>query len=514
MKFIIIATLTLPFTLALANICQNYFLINYNRQNLSTFYTGNQNRINWYNENIQSSSGYPERQMALIREQFHFQLRLFSMRKSYHETTKKALKLKELGDPQIYLKYLSDKEDKLVKRFIPQVESLTQTLSKVLEQNGIPHKLAPQKITKDDVVYHRIELQPNEMHDKKSLAILQKYQEMFDIEVFSIDLLRNIKNGSLGFRFQDIIDIGLNGARNIILQDILLLVTKHEAKHASFAKQRTLGIPSAFHTSFIANGMDNLSTVKNAGYERYMSAEELHNFVNNAYWASSKLKNANDYSVDELLFHFQQMYSNVRSSKLIGFQTKSLVNQFQHLTNKILKEEVHKGNFSPLFLDSQLRSVNTIEEITSFAIQNPETGHIALFYVEPKLKPAITKLLEARAKLTAEVNAEISVKGPPSTEREAQAFYRNFQEREAELTSKEQEAILNNALKQLGFLDEAADRALAKQPNIISRFEKFIKEVKQESRSQNPFSDKEYWNDKFFEQVQHAREYANTVRGL
>src|SRR5690606_5334281 len=121
----------------------------------------------------------------------------------------------------------------------------------------------------------------------------------------TFDLLQNTKNGSAGFSqsIEKRIDLGIRGVRNIVLDDLITMVGKHEFHHAAFANMRAKGVASIYHPSYIATGEAAISTVPNH-YNRYMSAEELYNWANNSFWASSRLKDISKYSPDDFLNDF------------------------------------------------------------------------------------------------------------------------------------------------------------------------------------------------------------------
>ena len=101
----ILLVLIIPiYSLAYQPICQNYFLIGSNRQDLKTFQKFNNERIKFYNENI-SNSNNPELQIRLINEQFKYELSLFYNSMEQIKTTKKALKLKKVSSSKFYVLY-------------------------------------------------------------------------------------------------------------------------------------------------------------------------------------------------------------------------------------------------------------------------------------------------------------------------------------------------------------------------------------------------------------------------
>lgn len=486
------------------SICQNYFQINYNRKNLESLSHINHYKIKRYNENIKNSQDVAL-QMRLINEQFHAELVLFRRSLNQIKSSKKALRIKN-ADPKAYLKYVDQRQEKLISRHIAQVDIITETLSQVLKQHNIPHTLKNGEMTSQKLSYKYISLILDPQSNLSSIRVLRKYQDMFDIPEITIDLMANIKLGSLGFRGESQIDMGVDGIENILTENLLLLVTKHESKHASFAKKRSLQIASPFHTKFIAQGTEPLSKVQ-TGYESYMSSEELYNFVNNAFWASARLRKVNEFTLKSKLADFKKMNEQIASSRAIAKQTKVLTKRFRTRINSFNKKNSPNDSLDIEYATKNLTPAQNAQEAMFYIISDPESKQFMMMFIEKELVSSVEEALQIRKSLMADFNKEIGKNGSPKTDSGREEFMNRFMTEEVEQTSHLRALFVNNANKQLDELELMAENVMEAAPLVLQKQNAFYEKIKSQT-----IKDETKLREAFLEQAQIVREFANLVK--
>jgi hypothetical protein len=492
------------------SICENYFLINHNRKNLRTFQKLNNERIRYYNDNIENSSDL-NLQMKLINEQYQYESSLVYSSIQQIKTSKKAIRLKS-ASPDEYHRYINLKEDKLMRRHVDQIETLTKTLSSVLKQYDIPHKLLKAEITSFKIPYHYISIDMTSNTSYKSIKALQKFKDLFDVSSFTVDLMLNIKFGSSGFRTLTQIDIGVDGIFNILNDDLLLLITKHESKHASFEKQRKLLMPSPFHTTFRATGIEPLSTIEHVRYTTFMGAEELYNYANNSFWASSRLLKRDKFTYNEKLGDFLTMREEVVSASGIAKQTKVLTQNFSKLFKDIKEIQIPKNQFNMTFMDGNGQPTNSIDEVVSFAILNSESHHYTKLFIEKELRQVTEEYMQINQKVMKELNDEVQRKGAPKSQEEADEFFREFAQKESIATKHLQAIFIENALRQMKELELMADKVIKAAPKLVEKQNIFLELLESSIKNDPNYLKSEAWRDQFQKQAQLARTFGNLVK--
>lgn len=187
-------------------------------------------------------------------------------------------------------------------RYIDINNEMIDVMVSIAKEKNLP---ISKKLTESffDNKYYMLEfITDKKQKSSRAIEYIRRIKSLSDTEEVTVDLLKNMFMGSAGFsnRQAKRIDIGLRGYYNIVTDDILVMVGKHEAKHANFGQMRTQNKESIYHSSYRSLSPQHPLSNVDSGYQHFMSAEEIHNFANNLIWSSQRFINPTNYPFDEL----------------------------------------------------------------------------------------------------------------------------------------------------------------------------------------------------------------------
>jgi hypothetical protein len=508
MKYSFFLLLLLNTALANYSVCENVFLFKYNKQNLSKFSDSSRSKILKFNENLVNSNDL-NYQMKSLNMQFNKLVFNFSASRTKILNTAEKYK----SNQTIYYTFIEKKLEGLLSHYKGHSDILTDTLATILRDQKIPFSLKTKRMSPNFPDYKYIELDLAQSSDKKSLRILAKYQEMFEVKHFTIDLLDNIRQGFAGFRNEanSQIDLGILGIKDILIDDILTLLSKHEVKHSSFGIMRQKNIPSPFHTQFKSGGTHPISKVE-SGYDEYLSAEELFNYVNNPYWAARRLKNIDDFNMEHVLGDLNLIHSQVKASQKIAEQVQDLTETFLKYIEFLQSKLIPDNKSTLIFFDHIQNQAVKIDDAVFMGIVDEEKDVLIKVFITKSMKGDVKKYLDVQDQLMIKFNKKIQKTGSPKGSDEAAKFIQEFLVKEAEETKGIQLKLMKEASSQVEELLSMAIKVQEKAPEILRKQTGFINKLNQSLSQNTNFQGKEKWQKAFREQVRLVRDYANVVR--
>ncbi|MCT4642963.1 MAG: hypothetical protein N4A33_11795 [Bacteriovoracaceae bacterium] len=281
-------------------------------------------------------------------------------------------------------------EKELISELRPHNNRIISELNDILSQNNINTKLVKNKET--GMYYLELLESPNT--SISSYKTLMRFETKDKYNVYTVDPFSNLLNGSQGFysRFEKRIDIGLSGINSILINNKIERIIKHETYHALFEKMRKEGIDSFYHMNFISKGNSNLSKYDSA-YNRYMSAEEIHNFSNDPYWQSDFLRDKVIKISDEKLF------AKIDHLDSMLYDTKGLLTHSRETLNNYIKaidKKIQKSDHSILsLLTNKQNSTKNLIHTSYLSIQITNDLHVYT-YLTKKYKDLTSDFLQSK----------------------------------------------------------------------------------------------------------------------
>ncbi len=491
------------------SICENYFLLSYNRFQMRSLTEMAHAGLRKFNSNIDSSKDLEARLMML---EYQFGALTHNHALSKQKILERAQKYK--SNPQYYKEYVESKLSRLKLRNASHAEVISKSVVKLLKDEGIPIKIYKNKPLKgeDRLFATGIELDLTKPTDKKSLKLLKKYSKKFGTKRFTVDLYENIILGSRGFSqaAQFRIDIGVDGIRDILVDDVVTMVTKHEAKHANFGNMRRQRVKSVFHSSYIAQGPTPLSNV--GVYGQYMSAEELYNFANNAYWATSRLKKLEKFELPVIARDINTIHQETVRSVALAKQTVAVTDDFIDVLTKMRAGKLPPEQSNLYFFNELYRPVDNVDDAIFVGIANPNKGHVAMLYLDSKLDKKVKSYFEVVQKILEDYNKAIQVKGIERNTEAAQKFAMPYVERQFKDTKALREDILDVLIKDQKELQTYALKVMRAHPVIVNSQVEFIKSFNEAIKKDLNFIKTPEWKAKIKDFIIELRNYGRLVR--
>lgn len=459
------------------------------------------------NEKI-AQSDQLDRQLAIIDHQFQSMIGLYQFRKQ--KILEKAVKYQ--SNEEYFKKYLNEKLTNMIVRNTNNVNTLTETLAGVLSKNNFPYKIKKHFIQSGDkkIMYKVIELDLDSFSHLKSYTFLQKYTRRFGVKKMTVNLFQNIDNGSLGFYSSgnDVLDIGVEGIKNLVENDTISFVLKHELRHASFKNMRVQGRDSRYHHSYLSLGNTPLTDEK--VYTNYMSAEELYNFANNSYWGTDVLRLFRESDPKVIVNHLKNIGDEFKGSIAVARQSSKLAKFYQKLFQEMIKENT-MGSFQLVLFNEAKQPVLSFGEATFIGVFNGADQRGVMFFLGDKIKqPAIdfSKKYELAMK---KVNEKLNTTGKPTNKKEADEFMLKAIKQVENETMDERNALLKVLIQNQKEFEMVSNKMLANVSKHMTMHDKILRRYSKaigNEKKMNP----EYWEKQFRKVIQNAREYGKIAR--
>lgn len=404
MKFIIIAALVSFYSSA--QICQSQFLRAFQQEKAEEFFRVTKGALEEMHEKTKAAATIREK-LDIMEEQF------FLIQKLYNERVGFETKLLQTDghSPAQVAAMIEDKNKEVMAELAMYPDRIVEEAKDIFSQQGIPVSV---KTRNTDGVQHKyLELGSGTNTNSMAVKKIERYKDRFGTKEVTFDIYQNIINGSAGFSIAAVkrIDLGIRGLRNLALDDIITMVGKHEFHHAAFAAKRTRNVGSIYHASYIANGEKNLSSAA-TGYNKFMSAEEVYNWANNSFWASSRFSNVSNYLPEDYLFDVKVINSYLEGTYHIASQTREVAGR----TVAALKrsyDEIDNKTFQFLILDEKKTMANSVEEAFQFAIVDEKNEMFVLEFLGPEYKKDLAEILKNREKINVKYTQQLQAAKSP-----------------------------------------------------------------------------------------------------
>lgn len=319
-----------------------------------------------------------------------------------------------------------------------------------------------------DNEYYMIEFATdNKQKASHAVEYIRRIKKLSDTEEVTVDLLKNMFMGSAGFsnRQAKRIDIGLRGFYNIATDDILVMVGKHEAKHANFGQMRTQDIESIYHTSYRSYSPQHPLSSIDSGYNQYMSAEEIHNFANNLIWSSQRFISPSKYPFDELYLDLM-MNNNYLFSGRNVFEQGVIISR--KMTRKIaaeLKLAPDQREVGLQFLGESMIPAKKFEEAAFIGFVFPN-GQLVTRFLSKELRPLAKAIYNSQESIKKNLNLtpEVMAKLPPQ---ELQLLGNSLLQKAHTTNPDEISALLKSTLKNQRKITQVSEELVDAVDEII-----------------------------------------------
>ncbi|MCT4642173.1 MAG: hypothetical protein N4A33_07715 [Bacteriovoracaceae bacterium] len=300
-----------------------------------------------------------EREYNFIFKRYHIKLNEIQ---SELEKTGKALNLSSEDLEKVFL----EKNEELFRLYADELNELMFVSKEVFDTQGLSVTMKNFEVLPGKKSYY---LEINNKSNKKfsnSFAKIGKYKKRFGTESVTFDLTSNMISGTAGFSLDKRIELGIRGMRNILIDDLLTVVGKHEFTHAAFISKRTRKKASVYHADYSSNGGKALSEF--GGYDHYMSAEELYTFANESFWGSTRIRNIKKYNPEDYLNDLNGINREIREATLVAKQVKEVSRKtIKELEKTIDNLKKGKGGVLTFWDDSRIVA-RTKDDVTYVAI--------------------------------------------------------------------------------------------------------------------------------------------------
>lgn len=489
--------------------CEQAFVMHFKRTHTKNFVAYSKKYSDFLHEK-QSLAKTPQEKYYLLESEYSLLSNVYEIKRA------KILKRAGGGNLPLAQRRILEKRihDKIVDEFAPISNRITTAIGENLNFNNFPVVIKTRKSASGvEIKYLEFDITKAVTADSsQAQKKVQHYIRRFGTKHITFDFFQNIEIGSAGFSQANIrrIDLGIRGARNIALDDLITMVGKHEFKHAAFGAYRRNGIESIYHTSFMARGADTLSK-RSQIYTSYMSAEELYNFANNPYWASSRIKNIKNYAEADYLNDIFGINNYIKMSNQIADQTEDITDEFIKLLRRAKSEK--SGNFFNIdFLDVNQSGIKQAADTEYILFQNIKSGHDMLFHLGDKYSKEVQTIMTNFQSINAGYATEMSVLLKNNDTAGIQKLSRLIELETFKKTGPELDRIFDKMLRDQETLNKVA-RGFGKENRVIEKeTEDFIEELSQAKKKEINLSKDPYWQQKFLDLTHRYRELGNNVK--
>ena len=379
----------------------------------------------------------------------------------------------------------------------------------LLRQHGIASKIKSRKGS-DLFEYKYLELIDDSKMSSLAAKKIQKLKKRFKVDLVTIDFQQNLKLHSAGYTSEDGKEIGL-GVRslfNLLSDDMLTMMVKHEFFHAAFAAKRAKNISSIYHTNYVAMGTDGLSSVKGSGYEDYLSAEELYNWANNSFWASSRFLNPEKFSVKGYLDDLGEIYGYLGGTKSIAQHTKEITEKVSAALERA-KEEVSQGEFYLILLNEKNEAARGIDDVHQFVFIDEKGAVLSYEFAGPEYIKDIETILKNRASLEVKYADDLL----KSKDREFVAeIQKKMLKEENEISRSSILEVLNTFQGKQQTLGKVASVLEKETEQVFAKTEDFVDRLRKDLAVDRSIVSEPRWRDEFKTLGQEYRRLGNLVK--
>lgn len=450
-------------------------------------------------------SNEPREKIELIEEQLDVLTRFYHEKEGALKKRVERMKL----DPEKAGELYNEELLKLLQKIKNHSNKMIAESEKLLREAGLPVKIKTKQMA-EDVEYNYLELQGNGSEDLTNAAKkIERFKKRFDTETVTFDLYQNAINSSAGFSVAEKkwIDLGVRGMRNLLLDDIITMVGKHEFFHAAFGAKRAKDVSSIYHTSYMAVGEQALSKA-GSGYDRFMSAEEVYNWANNSFWASTRLKDISKFKPSDYLYDLSAIHNYLDGTKSLALQTEEIVaDTLDGL--KLMRQEIDAGEFNLITLTKEDGMAIEAQEVFNIVLHNPKTDVLIKEFAGPEYREAIQKIMARRLKIQAAVTQEGLDSGSKMSD---QKIVEEMFRRENEQSKEELLSLLKTFEQKQIVLGKVAKAMKDETDAVVGKTEEFIERLKKSLEINKDALKDPSWAEEFRALVQEYRKLGNLVK--
>ncbi len=357
---------------------------------------------------------------------------------------------------------------------VKQVNAITTVVHKTLVDEGMQVILKQRSVkgTKDLSNYLEVVDLPSKKYFN-SIATINRYKKRFGTKTVTFDFGENLQSGSAGFSMSEIkrIDLGFRGMRNMVLDDLITMVGKHEFKHASFASKRVKGKESIYHAQYMSNGESPISSVPNH-YSHYMSAEELYNFTNNPFWASNRIGDIANYRPQDYLSDVDGIFYYIKETEKIAAQTKEVTeNTIKYLTE--LLDNPQRMALEMNFLTSQRAMAKSADDAFYIHFKMPKDIVYMDWVNKTAFKEEFTKIIENRIMLDKKYRASFDAAKGDKKKKILELYAKD----ESRLNAETNKGIVKMLIKKQESLNKVASNIIPLNQEATKKTEEFIGKI-------------------------------------
>ena len=369
-------------------------------------------------------------------------------------------------------KMMAEPKQNALLESLEQLNAITYVAHQTMTKEGMSVVLKQRPVEGSKLMSSYLEIA--DLPTKKyfnSVATINRYKKRFGTKTVTFDFMQNMKNGSAGFSQSSTkrIDLGFRGMRNMLLDDLITMVGKHEFKHAAFASNRITGRESIYHAQYVAYGANPISSVPNH-YNRYMSAEELYNFTNNPFWASTRIGDISKYNPQDYLNDLSGIFFYIKSTNKIAEQTKEVSQTVIKHLEKSLEKPLGLGS-STVFLTAEGKVARTAEEVNNMAFLIPDKE---IRYVDwvggEEFKSEIKHIMDNRLKLDKKYDTAYR----EADEDGQKLILEKYNKEEAKLNAEKVKVIIKELIEKQKSLSKVAENILPLNKEAVTKTEQFI----------------------------------------
>lgn len=509
MKNLLILLLTLFYSsFALANYCDVSFLKTHHKN----MYLKNENLDDKLVESLfkkMKSSEKLSDKLDLLEEQYNLIAKRFESEMTSAESMIDDLIKKGEFPKENKALAIKAAKDLVTKEVSPHIDNLITEAKLMFEKEGVEAFIKSRSYG-DGLSFKYLELGTKKT-GSNAVNTITRYKQRFKTQIVTFDLMENIQIGSAGFSMASVarIDLGVRGIRNLLVDDLITMVGKHEFHHAAFGAKRLKNQESIYHVTYFAKHQP-LSSVKN-GYNMYMSAEEVYNWANNSFWASTRIGEIGKYAKKDFLNDINGVFSYLPGTKKIAQQTVEITDNFMNEISRVRKSlKSGDSNFAPTFYTKDYKVARSSDEAVYFGFGIEELEHEAAEFISPKYRQTVNEIIENRSKIEAKLTKNVDFE--KLSKEEQQKMFQLFQKEEMTLNANLYDDLLDNFYNSQKELHDVSEVLAMRAELAKGETEKFIKIINLEMERNSNFLDTKEAQEMFLEMRRIYRELGGVVK--
>lgn len=492
-----------------ASVCELAFLKNYHKNAEGLLEKLRSQSFKKLKQKILESKDIREK-FDLIEAEYNL---ISDITEKQEEIVKTLIKSQNLDQKQIEALY-KEVYLEIISTHKEHVNFIINQSKMMLEAAGVKVNIKYRYYSKDVRVKY-LEVAKNEAGDSKANKLLLKYMKAMNTKEVTFDFFENMQNGSAGFSVATTrrIDLGIRGVRNIVLDNLITMVGKHEFKHGGFARMRAQGIDSIYHPQYHSLNGKPMTKIDTGVYNTFMSSEEMYNFVNNPYWANARIKNIDKFLQKDYFNDVGGISYYINATTGILKQSDELATHFIKL---LTKSNIKKQDKIAIhFMNADMQFVHDIDLVTQIAIADPKTGKMMVDFVTKEMIEDIKKILQVRFDLRVKYSNRIQALGEQTPESVAKfnKIMVRFHNEEVELSRASYDSIIDKLVHKQTLLQAVSKRMLKENDRLIKETNQFIEDVRYARDELNvDFSKSPEWIERFNQMAIKYQDLGKLVR--